>query len=393
MYRNTLFGGLLILLIISTCSWCGEVVLDNLDNDSSLADQVGHADAFWSMATSVESSAIFDMAIDLTTYNSSPAALKIDWQKSAGNEWAHFRFTRFEQSDNVNDWTGYDGIRIDVYGEAPSTLLKLMDTDGEESGDLAFVGHTGETFDTLQWPFSTLNSCDLNKITEILVFVNGGSSTGSGTCYFDNVRLYKTGEEVLLDNFDNDSSKEDDPSNPDSKVSVNRQYVGSAVSLSIDTTSPDSSPACVKVDLVSKQPWDHFFISNLAGGSGNIYDFSEVTTLSMAVNSSIDGNVLIKLKDTAGTESGDLGFIATQVDQWTVLQWDISGNGNLGSCDLSNIQEIIVFPPAAGSVSTGAVYFDTVTVDLPNTPTPAVTDTPAPTYTPSSGVEMWEIYR
>ena len=345
MKRLVLVSGLLLLvLFVSTNGFCDEFVLDNLDNDSALSDQAGSADALWSIITSVETSPVFGLSIDSTTVQSSPSSLKIDWAKSSGLEWAHFRFACFDKTDNVNDWTGYTGIRVDVYGESPNTLLKLMDTDGEESGDLGFITHTGTTFDTLELAFANLNNCDLDKISEILCFVNAGSATGSGTCYYDNLRLYSATSELVLDNFDNDSSTEDDPSNADCKVSVNRQLLTSAISFSIDTSTVYSSPASVKCDLNNKQPWGTFFIGNLQNETANYGDFSDAATLKVAVWTDIAGQILIKLKDNAGTESGDLGFITPLTNQWDVLEWTIDGNANLGSVDLSNIQELIVFP-------------------------------------------------
>ncbi len=369
------------VILIASFSFAVPTVLDNLDNDSAITDETGVPDAYWFQVdpSLPNSNSIWDMSISTTNYDSAPASLKIDWNKPSA-DYAHFRFTRLDKAGNVGDFSGYDGIRIDVYGEAPNTLLKLLDTDGDESGDLALKDHSGSSWDTVEWPFGSLGSCDLNKITEILVFINAGIA-GSGICYFDNVRLYKTGEELTIDNFDNDSSMEDDAANPDSKVTVHSQF--EIIQVTADTTNAYSAPACAKAVYTNKPGWGLFFISKLKSGSGNFSDFSEVTKLSMAVHTDLSGQMLIKLRDASGGETGDLAFLTPQQGQWDILEWTIKENANLGGCNLSQVEEILVFPPIAGTSGAGTTYFDDVIVDapVPPTPTPVVLN-----------AESWEVY-
>jgi hypothetical protein len=370
---------LALLMVFLTSISMGVIqVVDNLDNDSAVTDQAGSADASWFQQdpASPNSNAIYTLSADTATFQSTPASARIDWNKP-GTGWDHFRITRLDRAGNTGDFSGYDGIRIDIYGEAPNTLVKLFDTDGDESGDIGIKDHTGTSWDTVEWPFANLNSCDLNKITEILIFVSAGQA-GSGVCYFDNVRLYKTGEELTIDNFDNDSSIEDETSNADSKVTVNSQV--ETIQVTVDTADPYSAPACAKAVYANKPEWGLFFISGLNSGDSNITDFSKVDTLKLAVKTDLSGQMLIKLKDADGIETGDLGFVTPQVGQWDVVEWPIKTNSNLGSCDLTRIEAIIVFPPVAGTSGTGTVYFDDLVIDAPVPPGPG------------TSASTWELY-
>lgn len=154
--------------------------IDNFDNDTSLADDPNAPDSVPWGAPMIPGPFVTSVVNDPAGGDN--AVLKVDYNTSAWNVlWV-------EQLD-VADWSRASQLSIDVYGSANDILLKLYQANGtEEEPSGGLKDHSGNQWDTFTWGLENVSSVDLSQMGKLIVFVEGPSG-GTGTVYFDNLKL------------------------------------------------------------------------------------------------------------------------------------------------------------------------------------------------------------
>ncbi|MEW6234641.1 MAG: hypothetical protein AB1656_04580 [Candidatus Omnitrophota bacterium] len=156
-------------------------VVDNFDNDLSLADDPNAPDSSPSGHSLMPGP--FATAVVDDPAGSGGAVLKVDYNTSPWN-------VLWVDTLDVIDWSEADGISIDIYGAAGGILLKLKDATGaEQEPSGGFIKSTGDAWQTFSWQFNNITSVDLTNMGKLIVFVEGPSG-GHGTVYFDNLKLF-----------------------------------------------------------------------------------------------------------------------------------------------------------------------------------------------------------
>ncbi len=281
--------------------------------------------------------------------------------------WPSFVIANLDQNGNVGDrFFDADAVRMAVAGPAGRIILKLMDVDGFGTGDLADVNTSGgDDYEIYEFPYlsSALSSpIDLNAISEIMLLVDAGNAGTSGTIYIDSIELIRyagDNDEVVavIDNFDNDSSLEDDPDAPDSIPSGASLIPSGPFITSVVDDPAGGANSVLQVDY-NTSPWNVLWVDQL-----DITDWSEASGISIDIYGTA-GGILLKLKDATGIEEEPTGgFIRHDWDTWDTFTWTFD---QISSVDLSNMGKLIVFVegPSGGE---GTVYFDNLTLNGPIT--------------------------
>jgi len=158
--------------------------VDNFNNDNTWNDQAGARDAGW---FSTGGAYQFSMTSGLAG-NDTPA-LKIDFNKTAGQEWSYVALGSLNASGNRTDYSGNADLALHVYGNV-NLKFKFKDTSNRESGESDITVNSPTQWSNITWNYGSVptHSCDLTQIAEILIFPQPGT-TGSGTFYIDNVEV------------------------------------------------------------------------------------------------------------------------------------------------------------------------------------------------------------
>ncbi|MBN2326759.1 MAG: hypothetical protein JXR73_06365 [Candidatus Omnitrophica bacterium] len=155
-------------------------VIDNFDNDASLAEDPSAPDSIPSGNSLLPGS--FTTAVVDDPSGAANAVLKVDYNTSP---WQ----VLWVDDLDVTDWSEATELSIDVYGTAGGILLKLKDINGDEEEPAGGTQrHDGNEWGTLYWDMTTVSSVDVTQIDRLIVFIEGPSG-GQGTIYFDNLTL------------------------------------------------------------------------------------------------------------------------------------------------------------------------------------------------------------
>ncbi|RJP34162.1 MAG: hypothetical protein C4527_02630 [Candidatus Omnitrophota bacterium] len=337
-----------------------EAVLDNFDNDRSPANGAG-TDAYWNPPFEPT----FHMALETTKIHFGNAALRVNWADK--DLWPSFVIANLHQSGNAgNRFFDADAVRMAVAGPAGRVILKLVDSDGYGTGDLADVTTSGsDTYELYEFRYlnNAVNSpINLDGISEIQLLVDAGVSGTSGTIYIDSIELIRyvgAGSEVVavIDNFDNDSSLDDDPNAADSIPSGNSLLPTGPFFTTVVNDPAGGTNAVLKVDY-NTSPWNVLWVEQL-----DITDWSEADGISIDIYGSA-GGILLKLKDATGKEEEPTGgFIRHDGDRWDTYTWTFH---QISIVDLAHMDKLIVFVegPTGGE---GTIYFDNLILNGPIT--------------------------
>ena len=155
-------------------------MIDNFDNDNSIADDPAAPDSTPSSASLLGGP--FQTSIVADPAASFPSALKIEYKTGP---WS----VLWVEDLDVTDWTPFYELTVDVYGTAGNILLKLKNTEGkEQEPGGGFQHHVGDQWDTMSWDLTVVTEDILANMGKLIVFVEGPSG-GEGTIYFDNLAL------------------------------------------------------------------------------------------------------------------------------------------------------------------------------------------------------------
>lgn len=347
-----------LLLFCSSPSW-SDLVLDHFDNDNAPTNGPG-TDAGWNLPPVSD----FQVAFENQKVHAGSGALRVSWNNK--DLWTNFVIAGLEANQNSGDrFADAEAIRMAIAGPAGNIIVKLADSTGNTTGDVASVTVSGsddyEFYEFNILPVWTSTVVDIDEISEILILMDAGRSGTSGTVYIDTIELINgTGPDAevvaVIDNFDNDNSIADDPNAPDSIPSGNSQLPGPFVTQVVDDPS-GANNSVLRVDY-NTAPWSVLWVTEL-----DVTDWSEATAISIDVYGTAN-NILLKLKDASGAEQEPIGgFQNHSGDQWDTLTWDMPAPL---SVDTSNMGRLIVFieGPTGGS---GTVYFDNLTLIGPIT--------------------------
>ena len=194
------------------------------------------------------------------------------------------------------------------------------------------------------------------NLSEIWLLVDAGTQGSSGTIYIDSIELILgSGDDAevigVIDNFDNDSSLDDQSGVADSVPSGNTFMPGAFTTTVVDDPA-GSGGACLQVDY-NTSPWQVLWVQDL-----DVTDWSEAVELTIDVYGTA-GGILLKLKDINGAEEEPTGGLQRHDgDQWGTLVW---GMENISSIDATQINKLIVFVEGS-SGGQGTIYFDNLTL-------------------------------
>lgn len=184
-----LFNYLIIpALIFLLCGSIFAINIDDFENDLSLGDQDGVADAnWWTPSGEITRSINTDTTY---TYNNSSASLKVEYNK-VDDRWAFFGAGDLVKVGNVHNFSGESTISCWVYGRV-KIMVKFRKWGSEDStSDLSVQEATNATgWTKLTWDFSKVNwgSVDPNNIGDIIFYPQPGYKE-SGVFYIDNLTL------------------------------------------------------------------------------------------------------------------------------------------------------------------------------------------------------------
>ncbi|HQH70520.1 MAG TPA: hypothetical protein PK360_00405 [bacterium] len=355
------------LLCLVPMAAVADVLLDGFENDRSALNGPG-TDAYWNLPPA----ATFQVAVEKQKVSAGTAALKVTWENK--DLWPNFVLGQLDKNSNTGNRFGEaDALRMAIAGPGGNIILKLVDTNGTTTGDLASVTVSGgDDYQVYEFPyFSAAGNfpIDLTKIAEIWLLVDAGKSKTSGTIYIDSIELIAgTGTDAqvvaVVDNFDNDGSIEDDPNAPDSKPSGYSLMPGPYVTSVVDDPA-GSGGAALKVDY-NTSPWNVLWVGEL-----DVTDWSWAEAVTLDIYGTA-GGILLKLKDADGAEQEPSGgTVRHDGNQWDTFTWGLE---NATAVDLTRMGRLIVFVegPTGG---TGTVYFDNLKLIGPVT-----------------RLEKWELY-
>ncbi|RLD18559.1 MAG: hypothetical protein DRI36_01100 [Caldiserica bacterium] len=176
-----------------------------------------------------------------------------------------------------------------------------------------------------------------------------------------------------IDDFENDGSRWDQNLVPDASWWDD----GIVATFTYVVVSTLSHSGKYSLELTYKKgtgaEWEYFNCTDLTDTFGNNHDFSVSASSSISmwiysVESSSSTNnidIFIKFKDENGTESGDIGTqVTTSSCTWQKLIWNWDSS-KIGSCDIKNIREILIFPEPGDANVEGKFYIDDVFLEAP----------------------------
>lgn len=108
------------------------------------------------------------------------------------NWWAGvgLNLTNFAGNGAGYDFTGYTALKFacKLTGSATATII-LVDADGHTNTNQVAVSGAGSTYQEFSIPLSSFTGMTLDDVGEIMVNINGTSSSASGTFNIDNIRV------------------------------------------------------------------------------------------------------------------------------------------------------------------------------------------------------------
>ncbi len=358
-YSKTL--RLFTVLLICSMTVSADIVFDYFDNDRSHRNGAG-LDTYWNPP----GDPAYLIEIETQKVHEGTGALKVTWDNK--NMWSNFLIANLDKEGNAGlDFQKGDAVRMAIAGPAERVIFKLTDSDGTSTGDLASqTALEGDEYQIFEFPYFTAAEdqwpdLDLFSIAEIALLPDAGTLGSSGTIYIDTIELILgSGEDAevvgVVDNFDNDTSIEDDPAALDS--------IPSSFSLLPDDFAPyqfsvvddpaGGENAVLQIDY-NNSPWSVIFIGEL-----DVTDWSMVDAVSIDLSGTV-GGLLMKLQFDDSTESPDLtgGFQRHDGDQWDTLIWSFDAINNRDK--LSAVRSLLFFiegPTAAQ----GTIFVDNITL-------------------------------
>lgn len=163
-------------------------------------------------------------------------------------------------------------------------------------------------------------------------------------------------DNLLIDNFENDSSYANQPDANDA-----RWVSGLNFQLSIATATSGNASPHLQVDM-SKGDDYTAIIPGLMESAGDQTDFTLASQLSMRVKGQL--SFMLKFKDWQGRESGDgPTIVVDNPTTWRYISFDYS-DINWGACDPSHLWGPVLFP-APGQSYQGTFYLDDLRLGPP----------------------------
>lgn len=159
-------------------------VIDNFDNDMSIADHPNQPDSLPSSSSVIALEfAPHKFSVVDDPAGGSNAALRIDYNTSPWN-------VIFISKLDAPDWSKAHSVSIDVYGSVRGLLMKLQFDDLTESQDFppGTQNHDGSQWNTVTWSMSNVTEEKRKSVRSLLFFIEGPSG-GKGTIYVDNLTL------------------------------------------------------------------------------------------------------------------------------------------------------------------------------------------------------------
>jgi hypothetical protein len=351
---KTIFICMLSIVFLVPILTFSDVILDDFDNDRSLQNGDG-IDGVWNPPADPT----FLVEIEQTKVHAGSAALKVTWENK--DAWPSMIIGKLEIPGNAGDkFYEADSVRMAIAGPAGSVIMKLADIDGYSTGDLANISTSNsDDYQLYEFPYLSIaenTPADLAGVTELWFLIDAGTTGSSGTIYIDTIELIAgSGDSAevvtVIDNFDNDSSLDDDPNAPDSTPSGNTFMPGPFTTNIVDDPAGNSN-AVIQVDY-NTSPWQVLWVQDL-----DVTDWSDALELSIDVYGTA-GGILLKLKDINGKEEEPAGGLQRHDgDEWGTLTWDMT---TVSSIDLTNMNKLIIF--VEGSTGgEGTIYFDNLTL-------------------------------
>jgi len=287
-----------------------------------------------------------------------------------------------------NDFSSYDSFRMKVYGNA-DIIVKFVTENGEYEQRYNMTG--GDRWQDFIWNITGVRS-KLSQVVKIMFFIDGGTTDSTGTFYIDDVKLVKSGSELMLEDVDGNT--------------LNKGWMSGTDAYKI-TDSTDVAYDSTHSKRVSykkgAEAWSHFYIKptflydNFDGNSFNngwsdsgdgcytITDSSDVavsplhskkivsdkgihawpyfytTPISTSDYSAcgklkmkIYGNVNLLIKFETGDGEYEQRFDMTGGNNWQDLVWDISEIRS----NLTQVNRILFFVDGGIAETSGTFYID-----------------------------------
>ncbi|MDP8245686.1 MAG: hypothetical protein P9L94_16500 [Candidatus Hinthialibacter antarcticus] len=346
------------LLIISPFRSNADLLFDGFDNDGAATNGVG-TDGAWNLPPDSD----YQVAFEAQKVHQGSGALKVSWDGK--DLWSSFVFSDLDKAGNVGSlFQDADAVRMAIAGPAGRIIIKLIDSEGFATGDVASLDASGsDEYEIVEFPITSAFNfpIDPSGIKEFVILPDAGQQGTAADIYIDSIELIQgsgDGATVIgvVDNFDNDNSIQDDPNTADSTPSAFSLLPGPFVTSVVDDPSGADNKV-LRVDY-NTSPWNVLWVTDL-----DVTDWSEVETISIDVYGSANG-ILLKYKDASGAEQEPGGGLQDHVgDQWDTLTWD---SFTVSSIDIFNMDKLIVFieGPNGGE---GTIYLDNLTLTGPLT--------------------------
>ena len=108
------------------------------------------------------------------------------------NWWAGFglNLTNWAGDGSGYDFTGYESLKFACkFSTAANLSIDLVDANGSTATDDLEVTGVSTDYQDITIPLDSFTGMTLGDVGEIMVNINGNSSSGSGSFYIDNIRL------------------------------------------------------------------------------------------------------------------------------------------------------------------------------------------------------------
>ena len=348
----------LVLFSLSPQNIHADLLFDGFDNDGAETNGAG-TDAAWNLPPASD----YHVAFEAQKVHQGSGALKVSWDGK--DLWSSFVFSDLDQEGNAGSlFQDADAVRMAIAGPAGHIIIKLVDSEGFATGDVASLDASGsDEYELVEFPITSAFNfpIDPSGIKELLILPNAGQQGTTADIYIDSVELIQgSGESAtvigVIDNFDNDNSIADEPNAADSTPSGPSLLPGPFVTSVVDDPSGAANKV-LRVDY-NTSPWNVLWVTEL-----DVTDWADVETISIDVYGSANG-ILLKFKDANGKEQEPGGGLQNHVgDQWDTLSWNASV---VTSIDVFNMDKLIVFieGPTGGE---GTIYLDNLTLTGPLT--------------------------
>ncbi len=344
---------IIALFVCSSFVTQADVLLDGFDNDGALTNGAG-TDGAWNLPPDSD----YQVSFEAQKIHQGSGAVKVSWDGK--DLWSSFVFSDLDKPGNAGGvFQDADAVRMAIAGPAGRIIIKLNDSDGFATGDVASLETSGsDDYEIYEFPLSSAFNfpIDPSSIKELVVLPNAGVQGTAADIYIDSIELIQGSGDAatvigVVDAFDNDDSITDDPNAADSTPSGLSLLPGPFVTTVVDDPSGAANKV-LRVDY-NTSPWNVLWVTDL-----DVTDWADVETVSIDVYGSANG-ILLKFKDIDGKEQEPGGGLQNHVgDQWDTLTWDASV---ATSIDIFNMDKLIVFieGPTGGE---GTIYLDNLTL-------------------------------